>query len=92
MIEQVSALRKNNPKLFEIIRFLFVGGLATVIDMAVMSIVIYLPNEEIVSFMQVLTSNFKPESWLVILATAIGFIVGLVFNYVFSILFLDEDY
>ena len=87
MIEQVSALRKNNPKLFEIIRFLFVGGLATVIDMAVMSIVIYLPNEEIVSFMQVLTSNFKPESWLVILATAIGFIVGLVFNYVFSILF-----
>ena len=90
MIEQVSALRKNNPKLFEIIRFLFVGGLATIIDMAVMSIVIYLPNKETVSFMEVLTSNFKPESWLVILATAIGFIVGLVFNYAFSIFYVYE--
>lgn len=94
MIEFIKEQRQKFPKLCEIFRFLIVGGLATIIDMLVMAFIIFIPNKQLFNndFFQVFLSNKQPSEWLVVIGTAIGFIVGLIFNYIFSILYVyDSD-
>ena len=86
-IDTIKKIRSDNKRLTEIIRFLFVGGIATVIDFLVMGLIMYLPNTALAeSFVEFLLCDYQIETWLVVFANAIGFIVGLIFNYVFSIL------
>lgn len=65
--------------LYEFVRYLFIGGLAFLVD----SGVLILFNEIIL-----------PDTFFVdklYIAVAIGFIAGLVFNYIFSILFVFKS-
>jgi len=92
MINYIKSQRELHPKLTEIIRFLIIGGLATIIDMLIMAIIIYLPNKELLSnsFFNTFSQQGQISPWLVTLATATGFIVGLIFNYLFSIIYVYD--
>lgn len=68
--------QKNKNIILEILRFLLVGGLATVIDFAVFELCLY-----------VIFSSLG-ETLNLVLSTTCGFVVGLVFNYIFSIIFV----
>lgn len=86
----ISKFQKGYPRASEITRFLLVGGLATIIDMLVMAIVMFLPNHSlygnnILTFF--LNSGITPTKWVVI-GTIVGFLVGLVVNYVLSYKFV----
>lgn len=97
MIEFIKKQRLNYPKICEVFRFLLIGGLATIIDMLFMALIIYLPNKEIFAnnFINVFFNNYQLNDALVVGATTIGFIVGLIFNYFFSIIYVydgDNNY
>ena len=95
MISFIKEQRNKYPKICEVIRFLVVGGFATIIDMFIMGIVLYIFNQELYnnSFTNVFIMGGQVSGVLVVLATAIGFIVGLVFNYIFSIVYVyDGNY
>ena len=70
--------QKNKGIILEILRFLLVGGLATIIDFAVFELCMY-----------VLFSTLE-ETLNLVLSTTCGFVVGLIFNYIFSIIFVFE--
>ena len=61
---------------FEFMRYLLVGGSAFLVDFGVL----------------VLFNNILPElfGYRLYIATALGFIAGLIFNYIFSILFVFQ--
>lgn len=92
MIELIKKQRIKTPKLCEIMRFLIVGGTATIIDMVVMGALIYILNKNAYSnnFLNVFTSNIHVNDFHIILATSIGFVVGLIFNYIFSIIYVYD--
>ncbi len=83
-------LEKKYPRLFEIIRFLFIGGLATILDMCVMAMIIYFPNAELFGgkFYNVFLDKEAANGAIVALGTAAGFLSGLIFNYIFSVIFV----
>lgn len=80
----------NYPRISEILRFLIVGGIATFIDMVVMAFIMYLCNTNVFdgNFINVFLSKGLASNWSVVLGTAIGFIVGLVINYLLSLSFV----
>lgn len=92
MIELIKEQRQRYPKLCEIIRFLIVGGVATIIDMFVMACIIYFPNKDVFTdgFISVFGGSDNISSLLMVVATAIGFVVGLIFNYIFSIIYVYD--
>lgn len=68
--------KKHEKILLEILRFLLVGGLATVIDFIVFEIckyLIFVKLDEMVN---------------IAISTAFGFLFGNIFNYIFSIIFV----
>lgn len=81
----------KHPRLWEIAKFLIVGGFATIIDMLIMAVVIFLFNREHFSynFFDVLfKSNQNKEKlfpYSSVLGTGTGFLCGLVFNYFMSV-------
>ena len=82
----------SHPRLAEIIRFLIVGGLATIIDFLAMGIVLYCFNPHIYPhFYNVWFGAGTPSTIATVTGTAIGFIVGLIFNYIFSIIFVFQE-
>lgn len=83
-------LEKKYPRLFEIIRFLFIGGIATLLDMCVMAAVIYFPNASLFDYKFYNVFLFKEvaSGLNVALGNVAGFITGLIFNYVFSVIFV----
>lgn len=90
MKEIFQKFQRGYPRSSEILRFLIVGCIATVIDMFVMAAVIFLPNHSIygnsiISFF--ISSGMAPTKWVVI-GTIIGFLVGLIINYVLSYKFV----
>ena len=83
--------QKGYPRASEVCRFLLVGGLATLIDMLVMAMVIFIPNHSlfnnnVIDFF--LFSNNRAGVLWVVLGTMLGFCVGLVVNYVLSYKFV----
>lgn len=94
MIKFLSRFEASYPKLSEVIRFLIIGGISTLIDFFVMSLVIYLPNRGSFQyeFLRVFLEKDVASTFLVVLGTAVGFVVGLIFNYVFSLLFVYKSY
>lgn len=83
-------LEEKNPKLYEIFKFLLVGGLATIIDMLSMAVVLYLFDPKLYDYNFLLTviGNASPTKLATIIGTGVGFIFGLIFNYIFSIIFV----
>lgn len=80
------------PRLAEIIRFLIVGGLATVIDYLVMGIVLYCFEPSLYPhFYNVWIGGGEPSTAATITGTGFGFTAGLIFNYIFSIIFVFQE-
>ena len=85
-------ITQKHPHLAEIIRFLIVGGSATIVDYLAMGLVLYLFNPRLYPhFYQVWIGGQNPSTLATIIGTGIGFITGLIFNYVFSILFVFHE-
>ena len=81
---------EKHPLLWEIFKFLIVGGGATAVDFATMSAVIYFfAPEEYGNFSEVFFgSAYTPSTIATVTGTTIGFLAGLVFNYIFSLIFV----
>ncbi len=88
MFKFIIRMRQKYPRFMEIIRFLIIGGIATLIDMAVMFMITYLPYRN--SYTSIFDAVINPitPTWLIVISTAIGFLVGLIFNYIFSIIYV----
>jgi putative flippase GtrA len=84
-------LKTKYPQLFEIIRFLIVGGLATIIDFLITGITIYFisPSSYDNNFLNIIGGGH--DVWTNVLGTGLGFIAGLLFNYFLSIIFVFVD-
>ena len=82
-----------NPLLREIVRFLIVGGVATVVDFLTMSLVLYLMQPEIYpDFLSIfLGGTAEPTTLATVIGTGAGFLVGLAFNYIFSVIFVYKE-
>ncbi|HKL94459.1 MAG TPA: GtrA family protein [Clostridia bacterium] len=90
--EKVHCFAKKYPTLCEFVRFLIVGGLATIIDMFVMGVVLYFFNPSIYpNFFNVFFGGGRPTTVATIVSTGCGFICGLIFNYIFSVLFVFNE-
>ena len=91
----ISFIKKlwNSPLLREIVRFLIVGGGATVVDFLTMSLVLYLMQPEIYpDFLSIfLGGTAEPTTLATVIGTGAGFLVGLAFNYIFSVLFVYKE-
>ncbi|MDD3113488.1 MAG: GtrA family protein [Candidatus Izemoplasmatales bacterium] len=70
-------MRLDKQLLKEIGRYLIIGGLATLFDYGAFALFRYV--------------IFPKTEFYLYVATAIGFIVGLTFNYIFSILFVFKN-
>ena len=85
----IKKLEEKHPKFCEVIRFLIIGGTATLIDMFVMALVIYFSSKSSFnSFFDVFINKHSTSGFIVALASALGFVVGLIFNYIFSFKFV----
>ena len=83
-------LEEKYPKYYEIFKFLIVGGFATIIDMLAMAIILYLHNPSLYNynFINTIIGGASPNGLITVISTGAGFIFGLIFNYIFSILFV----
>lgn len=76
----------------EIIRFVICGGIATVVDMFVMGVVMYLMQPNIYeTFLNVFINTPTPSTAATVIGTGVGFVVGLLVNYIMSILFVFNE-
>ncbi len=88
----IQKFTEKYPQLAEIIRFLIIGGLATVFDFLAMGITLYCFAPSLYPhFYNVWIGGGNPSTIATIIGTSIGFIVGLIFNYIFSIIFVFQD-
>lgn len=83
-------LEQKYPQLYEIFKFLVVGGFATIIDMFTMAIVLYLFDPKLYEYNLINTifSDSSPSNIATVIGTGTGFIFGLIFNYFLSIIFV----
>lgn len=85
-MDRTEKSQKNKRLLAEIVRFLLVGGLATVCDYAV-----YLLFRKIVLPPELFIGNAVWDVFSAVIATTLGFLVGLIINWVLSVLFVFRD-
>ncbi len=83
------ALTEKHPQLYEIFKFLIVGGFATIIDMLTMALILYVNNPGMYNFnfINTIIGDANPSTLIATIATGAGFLCGLLFNYIFSISF-----
>lgn len=92
MINLIKRLTAKYPRLAEIVRFLIVGGSATVIDYFVMGITLYCFDPSLYPhFYNIWIGGGDPSTLATVVGTGVGFCAGLIFNYIFSILFVFRD-
>ena len=86
-------LNQKYPKLMEIVRFIIVGGIATLIDFIITGVFWYFTNREIYpKFYNILFGKIgEPSTWSTVVGTALGFGISLIFNYLLSLLFVFEE-
>lgn len=78
--------------LAEIIRFLVVGAVATIVDMLVMGFVMYAMQPSIyASFLNVFINSPDPSTLATIIGTTVGSIAGMLVSYVLSIIFVFNE-
>ena len=76
----------------EILRFLIVGGLATVVDFFMMGITLYLFDRSLYPhFYNIFYGGGEPTTTAKLVGTGVGFIFGLIANYVLSIVFVFNE-
>lgn len=87
------SFNEKHKRLCEIIRFVIVGGLATVIDMLVMGIILYAFEPSLYpKFYNVWIGKVgNPKTIATVVGTGVGFTVSLIFNYLLSVIFVYED-
>ena len=90
IVGKLRELTEKHPKLYEIFKFLVVGTLATLIDFVFMSIVLYAWDPSIYghNFWRVFVGGGRPSIGATVVGTAVGFLIGLTFNYFLSIIFV----
>ena len=93
MPNKIKAFIARKTLLGEIIRFLLVGGLATVIDFLAMGITKYVfePYKYPVFFNVFYGATNTPSVLANCFGTGIGFIFGLIANYLFSVIFVFNE-
>lgn len=91
--DKIKEFEKSHKRLCEIFRFVIVGGLATLIDMLVMGVILYLFNPSLYPrFYNVWVGKVgNPSTIATVVGTGTGFVVSLVFNYLLSVVFVYED-
>ena len=84
---------EKHKRLCEIARFVIVGGIATVIDMLVMGVVLYLFDPSLYPhFYNVWIGKVgEPKVIATVIGTGLGFCISLVVNYLLSVLFVYEE-
>ena len=76
----------------EIVRFVIVGGLATLADMLVMGVVLYAFDSALYPhFYNVWYGGGQPSTLATVVGTGAGFLTGLVINYVLSVIFVFNE-
>ncbi len=92
MRKLIQNFTNKHPRLAEIMRFLIVGGLATIIDYLAMGITLYCFAPYLYPhFYNVWIGKQSPSTLATVIGTGIGFIAGLIFNYIFSIIFVFHE-
>lgn len=92
IVEKIKAYFAVHKTFGEILRFIIVGGIATIVDMFMMGVTMYLMQKEIYpSFLNAFVNTPHPSTLATVVGTAVGFCVGLVVNYVLSILFVFNE-
>ena len=83
----------NRPTLFcEILRFVIVGGIATAVDFFVMGVVLYIFDPSLYPhFYNVFIGGEEPSLIAKLVGTGVGFIFGLIANYVLSVIFVFNE-
>jgi len=77
----------KHPKLYEIFKFLVIGGFSTIIDFLVMGTIMYLWEPHLYSnFLRVFLGG--GSTLPVVIATCAGFLAAVAFSYIFSVLFV----
>ncbi len=88
----LSNMNAKYKRFFEIIRFLIVGGIATIIDYFVMSLVLYAFDPSLYpNFFNVFYGGGNPSTIATVVGTGTGFCVSLIFNYLLSVFFVYEE-
>ena len=93
LIRLYKNLDEKYPTLFEIFRFLIIGGIATIIDMLVMGVVLYIFDPSLYPhFYNVWVGRIgEPKTIATVVGTGTGFVVSLIFNYLLSVIFVYHD-
>lgn len=82
----------GNKRLAEIVRFAIVGGAATIVDFFVMGVVLYAFDPSLYpSFLNVFYGGGTPSVVASCVGTGVGFIFGLIVNYILSVLFVFDE-
>lgn len=84
----------NQKSLFgEIMRFLLVGGISTVVDFITMGVVLYISApENYDNFFNVFVGrNQAPTSFAALFGTGLGFVFGVIINYTLSVFFVFNE-
>lgn len=92
MKAEIMKFEKDYPKFSEFLRFLIIGSIATIIDMFVMGVIMFLGNKS--AYSSIVDVFFgvgnNADTTLIVLSTAIGFVVGLIVNYYASIYYVYQ--
>lgn len=92
LTDKLKQFRLAHPTLCEIVRFLIVGGLATLIDMFVMGVVLYAFDPSLYpAFYNVWIGGKDPSTAATVVGTCCGFIAGLIVNYILSVIFVFDN-
>ncbi len=90
--DKITEFLRTHKTVAEILRFIIVGGIATIIDMFTMGVVMYFMEQSIYpSFINVFINSPTPSTFATIMGTSVGFVAGLIVNYVLSIFFVFNE-
>lgn len=83
---------EKHKKFCEFARFIITGGIATLIDMFIMGVVLYLFDPSLYpNFFNVWFGGGEPSTIATVVGTGTGFIISLICNYLMSIFFVFND-
>jgi len=79
--------------IMEVMRFLVIGAIATIIDWVFMAIVMYAMEPTIYeSFVQVIIGGASnPSTLSTVIGTGVGALIGMVVSYIFSVIFVFKE-
>lgn len=87
--DKLNTFMTAHPTLCEFVRFLIVGGFATVVDMLIMGVVLYAFDPTLYpAFYNVWVGGRDPSTAATVVGTCCGFLSGLMVNYALSVMFV----